>query len=63
MRGESTPFYLMDKNSHRRLRDLVPYARIIALLRDPVDRPDRRRGQSVEARPTGQVTPVPPRPQ
>ncbi len=38
MRGESTPFYLMDKNSHRRMREVIPEARIIAVLRDPVDR-------------------------
>ncbi|MDX6307463.1 MAG: hypothetical protein QOI06_509 [Nocardioidaceae bacterium] len=38
VRGESTPFYLMDQNSHRRMRDLIPQARIIAVLRDPVDR-------------------------
>lgn len=38
MRGESTPFYLMDTNSHRRMADLVPDAKIIAVLRDPVDR-------------------------
>ena len=38
MRGESTPFYLADTNAHRRMRDVIPEARIIAVLRDPVDR-------------------------
>lgn len=38
VRGESTPFYLADLHSHRRMRDAVPQARIIAVLRDPVDR-------------------------
>jgi hypothetical protein len=36
--GESTPFYLYDAASHRRIREAVPDARLIALLRDPVDR-------------------------
>jgi Sulfotransferase family len=38
LRGESTPFYLHDPRAHERLRALVPEARLIALLRDPVDR-------------------------
>lgn len=38
LRGESTPLYLSAKAAHRRIRDLVPHARLIALLRDPVDR-------------------------
>lgn len=38
LRGESTPFYLYDSDAHRRLYDAVPDARLIALLRDPVDR-------------------------
>jgi hypothetical protein len=38
LRGESTPFYLYDAASHRRIREAVPGARLIALLRDPVDR-------------------------
>ena len=38
VRGESTPFYLADTNAHRRMRDVIPEARIIAVLRDPVDR-------------------------
>ncbi|RAY16160.1 sulfotransferase [Actinomadura craniellae] len=36
--GESTPFYLHDRDAHVRIRRLVPGARLVALLRDPVDR-------------------------
>jgi hypothetical protein len=38
LRGESTPFYLYDLAAQRRIRDDVPGARLIAVLRDPVDR-------------------------
>lgn len=38
LRGESTPFYLYDRRAHDRLRAAVPEARLIAVLRDPVDR-------------------------
>jgi hypothetical protein len=38
LRGESTPFYLYDPDAQRRLHDAVPHARLIALLRDPIDR-------------------------
>jgi hypothetical protein len=38
LRGESTPFYLSDFGAHRRIHDAVPRARLIAILRDPVDR-------------------------
>ncbi len=38
LRGESTTLYLSDMEAHRRLHDLVPSARLIAVLRDPVDR-------------------------
>ncbi|AGL18372.1 sulfotransferase domain-containing protein [Actinoplanes sp. N902-109] len=37
-KGEATPFYLYDHSAHDRIRALVPEARIILLLRDPVDR-------------------------
>jgi hypothetical protein len=37
-RGESTPFYLSDFAAHRRIHAAVPDARLIAILRDPVDR-------------------------
>jgi hypothetical protein len=38
LRGESTPFYLYDREAQRRIRRDVPHARLIAVLRDPVDR-------------------------
>lgn len=38
LRGESTPFYLYDRTAHARMRAVVPHARLIAVLRDPVDR-------------------------
>jgi hypothetical protein len=37
-RGEATPFYLYDLDAHDRIRRLVPDARLVLLLRDPVDR-------------------------
>jgi hypothetical protein len=37
-RGEATPFYLYDRHAQERMRKLVPHARLIAVLRDPVDR-------------------------
>ena len=36
--GEATPFYLYDLDAHDRIRRLIPGARLILLLRDPVDR-------------------------
>lgn len=36
--GESTVFYLYDRAAQQRIRDLVPDARLIAVLRDPVER-------------------------
>jgi hypothetical protein len=38
VRGEATPFYLYDLAAHDRIRSLVPEAKLILLLRDPVDR-------------------------
>jgi hypothetical protein len=38
LRGESTPFYLYDRLAHRRIRQLIPGARLIVVLRDPVER-------------------------
>lgn len=37
-RGESTPFYLWDTAAHVRIAAAVPDARLIAVVRDPVDR-------------------------
>lgn len=36
--GESTVFYLYDADARRRIRDLLPGARLVAVLRDPVER-------------------------
>ncbi len=36
--GESTPFYLSDLSAQERIRASVPHARLIVILRDPVDR-------------------------
>jgi sulfotransferase family protein len=38
LRGESTPFYLYDRAAQRRIAAAVPGARLIAVLRDPVER-------------------------
>lgn len=38
MRGEATPFYLHDLAAHERIHRLIPDAKIILMLRDPVDR-------------------------
>lgn len=38
LRGESTPFYLYDGAALQRIAEAVPGAKMIALLRDPVDR-------------------------
>ena len=36
--GESTPFYLYSGAAQRRIRALIPHARLIVVLRDPVER-------------------------
>ena len=36
--GESTPFYLYNRDARRRIATDIPHARLIAVLRDPVDR-------------------------
>ena len=38
VRGESTPFYLWSRGAHRRIGEALPDVRIIAVVRDPVDR-------------------------
>jgi len=38
LRGESTPFYLYNRDARRRIAVDNPDARLIAVLRDPVDR-------------------------
>ncbi|MEV5750885.1 sulfotransferase [Actinoallomurus sp. NPDC052308] len=37
-RGESTPFYLHDRDAQLRIRALIPDVKLIAVLRDPVER-------------------------
>jgi Sulfotransferase family len=38
LKGESTPFYLYNREALRRIRALVPGAKLIIVLRDPVER-------------------------
>ena len=38
LRGESTPFYLYDRDAQRRIGELIPHAKMIVILRDPVER-------------------------
>jgi hypothetical protein len=38
LRGESTPFYLHNREAHRRIRVQIPDAKLIVVLRDPVER-------------------------
>ncbi len=38
LRGESTPFYLYDRAAQRRIRASIPDARLIVIVRDPVER-------------------------
>jgi hypothetical protein len=38
VRGESTPFYLWSYPAHRRIAEHLPEVRLIALVRDPIDR-------------------------
>jgi hypothetical protein len=37
-RGESTPFYLWSRAAHRRIAESLPDVRLIAVVRDPIDR-------------------------
>jgi len=38
LRGESTPFYLYRQDAQERIRALIPEAKLIVILRDPVER-------------------------
>lgn len=38
LRGESTPFYLYDRAAQQRIHDLIPQAKLIVIVRDPVER-------------------------
>ena len=38
VRGESTPFYLWSRPAHRRIAEHLPAVRLVAVVRDPIDR-------------------------
>jgi len=38
LRGESTPFYLYDRQAQRRIQAQLPDAKLIVIIRDPVER-------------------------
>jgi hypothetical protein len=38
VRGESTPFYLWSRGAHRRIAEALPEVKLIAVVRDPIDR-------------------------
>ncbi len=38
VRGESTPFYLWSRGAHRRIAEHLPEVKLIAVVRDPIDR-------------------------
>ncbi|WP_395657198.1 sulfotransferase family protein [Nocardioides sp.] len=38
IRGESTPFYLWSRGAHRRIAEALPDVRLVAVVRDPIDR-------------------------
>ena len=38
MRGESTAFYLWNRGAHRRIAEHLPDVKLIAVVRDPIDR-------------------------
>jgi len=38
LRGESTPFYLYNQDAQVRIRSLIPQAKLIVVLRDPIER-------------------------
>jgi len=38
LRGESTPFYLYSRDAQRRIKALIPAARLIIVVRDPIER-------------------------
>ena len=42
VRGESTPFYLWSRGAHRRIAEALPEVRLVAVVRDPVDRADSK---------------------
>src|SRR6185437_9415080 len=38
LKGESTPFYLFSEDAQDRIHALIPHAKLIVVLRDPVER-------------------------
>jgi len=38
VRGESTPFYMWSRGAHRRIGEALPEVKVIAVVRDPIDR-------------------------
>jgi Sulfotransferase family len=38
IKGESTPFYLFSRDAQVRIRALIPHAKLIVVLRDPIER-------------------------
>ena len=38
LRGESTPLYMYDRDAMRRIHEAIPDAKLIAIVRDPVER-------------------------
>lgn len=48
LQGEKTPGYLSAHESHPRLRAVVPECRLIAILRDPVDRAESAFNHAVQ---------------
>lgn len=38
LKGESTPFYLYNRDAQGRIRSLIPDAKLIVVLRDPIER-------------------------
>ncbi len=38
VRGESTAFYLWNRGAHRRIAEALPQVRLVAIVRDPIDR-------------------------
>ena len=38
VRGESTPFYLWSRGAHRRIAEDLPEVKLVAVVRDPIDR-------------------------
>ena len=38
VRGESSPFYLWSRGAHRRIAEALPDVRLVAVVRDPIDR-------------------------